>query len=91
MSTEVNCSNYEVISYNLNEREIQVLFLIAQGCTNTQAGAIIYISSDTVKSVLKQAVKKLGVENRTQAVYLATRNGIFNQHISLFDNFINKL
>lgn len=90
MSKVANCYVNEIFC-NLNDREIQVLFLIANGKTNSEAGGMMFISADTVKSDLKHAVEKLCVKNRTQAVYRAECIGIFAQNISLFDEFINEL
>lgn len=90
MSKIANPLEKKALPYNLSDREIQVLFLIANGKTNAEAAGMLYISPDTAKSDLKHAVEKLCVKNRTQAVYRAECIGIFAQNLLLFDKFINE-
>jgi DNA-binding NarL/FixJ family response regulator len=59
----------------LSEREVDVLTLIANGCTNQEIAADLAISENTVRYHLKNIYGKLGVTNRTEAaaIYLKTR------------------
>lgn len=91
MPKKTNYFNDHIFSNDLTEREIQVLFLIANGKTNAGVGTILYLSPDTIKASVGLIIKKLKAENRAQAVYIATRKGIFAKNISLFDDFVNKL
>jgi LuxR family maltose regulon positive regulatory protein len=52
----------------LSPRELEVLSLVAEGMTNREIGARLYIAESTVKSHLNTVYGKLGVRNRTQAV-----------------------
>ena len=52
----------------LSPREKQVLELVAEGRTNEEIGAILFISKVTVKAHLRNAYEKLGVRNRVEAV-----------------------
>jgi LuxR family maltose regulon positive regulatory protein len=52
----------------LSQRELEVLQLIAQGLSNREIGARLYIALDTVKSHNRNIFSKLGVKNRTQAI-----------------------
>jgi len=52
----------------LSQRELQVLQLIAQGLSNREISARLYIALDTVKSHNRNIFSKLGVKNRTQAI-----------------------
>jgi LuxR family maltose regulon positive regulatory protein len=52
----------------LSKRELEVLQLIAEGLTNPEIGAQLYIALDTVKSHNRNIFSKLGVKNRTQAI-----------------------
>jgi LuxR family maltose regulon positive regulatory protein len=60
----------------LSEREIEVLQLIAEGLTNPEIAARLYLSLNTVKVHTRNIYGKLGVNNRTSAVALARKLGI---------------
>ena len=64
------------INVNLSGREFEVLRLIAEGFTNVQISKLLKISSHTVKSHIINIFNKLGVNDRTQAAVLATKNKI---------------
>ncbi len=59
----------------LTRREIQVLALMAQGCTNKQIAAQLFLAVDTVKGHTRSIYAKLDVQNRVQAVRAARKNG----------------
>ncbi|MEK1908332.1 MAG: LuxR C-terminal-related transcriptional regulator [Pseudomonas sp.] len=59
----------------LSKRELAVLELIAQGCSNQQIAEQLYISLHTVKTHARRINVKLGVERRTQAVARAKAEG----------------
>lgn len=58
----------------LTRREAQVLFWVAQGKTDKEVGALLYVSPRTVKKHLEHIYEKLGVKNRTEAVALALKS-----------------
>jgi LuxR family maltose regulon positive regulatory protein len=60
----------------LSEREIEVLQLIAEGLTNPEIAARLYLSLNTVKVHTRNIYGKLGVNNRTQAGTRAKALGI---------------
>jgi len=55
----------------LSERESEVLQWVSLGKTNWEIGMILDISMYTVKNHVKNILKKLGVNNRTQAAKYA--------------------
>ncbi len=59
----------------LNPRELEVLGLVAQGRSNKEVGAALFISERTVQSHMLNTFKKLGVTSRTAAVLHALRQG----------------
>jgi DNA-binding NarL/FixJ family response regulator len=61
---------------DLTEREMQILSQLAEGATNEEIGATLFLSEKTVKSYLSSIFRKLGVSNRTQAALKAMREGI---------------
>ena len=60
----------------LSSRELAVLQLIAQGCSNQEISDRLFISLHTVKTHASHINSKLGVERRTQAVARAQEIGL---------------
>ncbi|HAA39731.1 MAG TPA: helix-turn-helix transcriptional regulator [Pseudomonas sp.] len=60
----------------LSTRELAVLQLIAQGCSNQEISNQLFISLHTVKTHARRIHSKLGVERRTQAVAKAKTLGL---------------
>jgi DNA-binding NarL/FixJ family response regulator len=61
---------------SLSEREIEVLTQVADGNSNKDIAAKLYISEATVKTHLVHIFGKLGVDDRTAAVTVALEQGI---------------
>lgn len=62
----------------LSDREVEVLGLIARGCTNREAAARLFISEATVKTHLVHVYAKLGVNDRAAAVAVAYERGVLS-------------
>ncbi len=60
----------------LSRRELQVLQLAAEGLNNKDIAARLVISERTVKNHISNIFSKLQVNDRTQAVLYALRNGL---------------
>ena len=60
----------------LSSRELEVLALIARGCTNRDAAGRLFISEATVKTHLLHIYAKLGVNDRAAAVATAFARGL---------------
>lgn len=61
---------------SLTPRELQVLQLVAEGCSNREIGQQLMLSEATVKSHLVHIYDKLGVRSRTSAVASAREQGV---------------
>ncbi len=59
----------------LTTREIEVLQNMAEGNSNRIIGEKLYISEKTVKNHVSSILQKLNVQDRTQAVITAIKNG----------------
>ncbi|MEU1387854.1 MULTISPECIES: response regulator transcription factor [unclassified Nonomuraea] len=60
----------------LSARELEILRLIAQGTTNREAAARLFISEATVKTHVLHIYAKLGVNDRAAAVAVAFQRGL---------------
>lgn len=67
-----------VVDEALNNREIEVLRLVAVGKANKQVASALGVSEETVKGYLKSIFAKLDVGDRTHAVTVAARRGIID-------------
>jgi NarL family two-component system response regulator LiaR len=59
----------------LTEREAEVLKLLAEGLTNAEIAARLFVGEETVKTHVANILRKLGLAHRTQAAVYALRNG----------------
>lgn len=59
----------------LTRRECEVLQLLTDGKSNKAIGEVLYISEKTVKNHVSNILQKINVEDRTQAVVEAIKNG----------------
>jgi DNA-binding NarL/FixJ family response regulator len=59
----------------LSPREVEILDNIAQGMTNKQVAYALSISEQTVKNHMSSILRKLSVNDRTQAVVYAMKQG----------------
>jgi len=57
----------------LTSRELEIIDLIADGCTNRQIGERLFLAEKTVKNYVTSVLLKLGMERRTQAAVFGSR------------------
>ncbi len=77
--TELPCNAIE-----LSKREKEVLYLIAEGNTNTEIAEILFLSSHTVTTHRKNIMIKLGVKNTAGIVMYAVKSGLVSPNKFLF-------
>lgn len=66
---------YQKPLHLLTKRECQVLQLLAEGQSNRTVAETLEISEKTVKNHVSNVLQKMGVNDRTQAVVMAIKNG----------------
>jgi len=59
----------------LSSREMEVLSYVTRGMSNKEIALLLGISQQTVKNHVTSVLRKLGVEDRTQAAIFAIRRG----------------
>ena len=59
----------------LSPREMEILVFITRGASNKEIAHELGISRQTVKNHMSSVLRKIGVEDRTQAAVLALRRG----------------
>lgn len=64
------------VDYQLTDRELEVLVLLAEGLTNRQSALKLSISQSTLKFHMNNIYRKLGVETRSEALVLAAKNNL---------------
>ncbi|HYF94285.1 MAG TPA: LuxR C-terminal-related transcriptional regulator [Symbiobacteriaceae bacterium] len=62
----------------LSRRELEILSLLAAGCSNQAMADRLFLSLNTVKKHVSNIFAKLGAANRTQAVARARQAGLLN-------------
>jgi NarL family two-component system response regulator LiaR len=64
------------VNFNLTDRELEVLVLLAEGLTNQQSAQKLSISQSTLKFHMSNIYQKLGVQTRSEALVLAAKNNL---------------
>ncbi len=62
-----------VTELDLSKRELEVLKLMAEGCSNQEIAARLFVSLSTVKTHNQNLFEKLDVKRRTQAIEMGKR------------------
>lgn len=69
-------SEEDRLAQQLNERELRILDLIAEGMTNREIGEQLYLSEKTVKHHVSDILGKLGLTRRVEAAAFAIRRSV---------------
>jgi DNA-binding NarL/FixJ family response regulator len=69
-------SEEDRLASQLNERELAILDMIAEGLTNREIGERLYLSEKTVKHHVSDILGKLGMARRVEAAAFAMRRTV---------------
>ncbi|WP_121254659.1 response regulator transcription factor [Nocardioides ferulae] len=72
--------------HGLTAREAEVLALITQGLSNQEIAQRTYLSINSVKTYIRTAYRKIGVERRSQAVGWGMRHGFEPDRVRSIDD-----
>jgi DNA-binding NarL/FixJ family response regulator len=62
----------------LTTRELEILAQLATGSTDTEIAARLHVHEGTVKTHIRNILRKLGVRNRTAAIAHALRGRLID-------------
>jgi two-component system response regulator DesR len=74
----VTASGHEQSGSPMSPRELEILRQLADGQSNAEIGARLYLAPDTVRTYLRRAMQKLGARTRTEAVATALRQRLID-------------
>ena len=63
----------------MSERELDVLRLIAEGCSNREIGERLFISQHTAANHVRSILQKTGCANRAEAAAYAVHRHLVHQ------------
>jgi DNA-binding NarL/FixJ family response regulator len=63
----------------LTKRQLGVLALLCQGCSNREIADQLFLTENTVKSHMMTLFQKMEVKNRTECVLMAQQNHLFTR------------
>ena len=72
----------------ISSREMDIIKLIAEGCTNKEIADLLFLSTHTVMTHRKNIMNKLGVKNTAGIVIYAVRENIISPNKYLFDPLV---
>ncbi len=79
------------MSNELTPRELEILYLIANGYSNAEIAAVLFLSPHTIKVLVTAILRKLNSRNRAQAVFIATYGGLLKNKTSCVHGLKQKI
>lgn len=63
-------------SFELSERDRELMTLICDGCDNKEIAAKLFLAEGTVRNNISRLLEKLGLKDRTQLAVFAVKNNL---------------
>lgn len=77
ISSEKTVDHSEILyKYNLSDKEISIIKLVASGLTNKEIASELFLSEGTIKNNITNILSKLNLRDRTQLAIFAFKNKI---------------
>jgi len=61
----------------ITARELEVLALVAKGCSTPEIAHLLWITEDTVQTHVKRTLRRLGARTRAHAVAIVYDEGLW--------------
>ena len=61
----------------ITARELEVLALVAKGCSTPEIARLLWITEDTVQTHVKRTLRRLGARTRAHAVAIVYDEGLW--------------
>lgn len=81
---DIDVETFTCAPIQLSHRELEIITLIAEGCTNTAIAEKLFLSSHTITTHRKNIMNKLGVNNTAAIVMYAVKNNLVSPNKFLF-------
>lgn len=78
LSTASNKQDFNSTHYNLSEKEVEIIRLIASGLSNQEISDQLFLSLGTIKNNVTTILRKLDLRDRTQLAIFAFEKGLMN-------------
>lgn len=75
-SSSINNVSVDLTKYELSDREISIIKLIADGLSNKEISEKLYLTEGTIKNNITTILSKLALRDRTQIAIFAFKNGL---------------
>ena len=79
-------NNSSIEKFNISERELEIIKLIAEGYINKEIADKLFISNHTVNTHRKNIMQKLGINNTAGIVLFAVKEGLVSPNDFLFSS-----
>ena len=79
-----NITEYSCEGMNISDREMEIIKLIAEGCSNKEVADKLFLSTHTVTTHRKNIMNKLGINNTAGLVLFAVRENLISPNHFLF-------
>lgn len=66
--------DFDYTAYDLSEKEMQLIGLVAEGLSNKEIASSLYLSEGTVRNYLSNILEKLNLRDRTQLAVFYYKN-----------------